>query len=100
MILLHMPVSLPFTQVVLPLIILNMYLDIVVLLEIHWITNNLRKFSTKDNDNDECSYNYAVQRIGAWWCSYSSLNGKYGDDGQAFFGLGLKVGNILYHLLR
>ena len=48
--------------------------------------NNLRKFSTKDDDNDEYSCNCAVQRIGAWWyrqCSYSNLNGKYGDDRHA-----------------
>ena len=41
------------------------------------------KFSTKDNDNDQYSGNCAVIRIGAWWyrtCSYSNINGNYGDD--------------------
>ena len=47
-----MPVTLPFTQMVLPLIILFIYVDIVVLLEIHLHNyHSLMKFSTKDNEN-------------------------------------------------
>ena len=46
--------------------------------------HNLRKFTTKDNDNDNASYNPAISWTGAWWYHnghhHCNLNGRYGDD--------------------
>ena len=47
---------------------------------------NGQKFSTRDNDNDNWSYNCASedQHEAAWWfnaCTHSSLNGHYGVNG-------------------
>ena len=45
--------------------------------------HNLRKFSTKDNDNDSSFLHCAVSSTGAWWynsCLHSNLNGVYGDN--------------------
>ena len=49
--------------------------------------NNLKKFTTKDNDNDAGNWgssdNCAIEFTGAWWynnCYYSNLNGQYGID--------------------
>lgn len=39
-----------------------------------------RKFSTKDNDNDEAAWSCAIEHKGAWWyadCTTSNLNGFY-----------------------
>ncbi|XP_041379422.1 ficolin-1-like [Gigantopelta aegis] len=44
----------------------------------HW----LGLVNSIDDDNDQYGGNCAVIRIGAWWyraCSYSNLNGNYGD---------------------
>ena len=45
--------------------------------------HNLMKFSTKNNDNDQSSYNCALTWTGAWWykdCHWANLNGRYGDN--------------------
>ena len=50
--------------------------------------NNLKRFSTKDNDNDQNSvYPCAIGAGGAWWypetygsCGLCDLNGRYGSD--------------------
>ena len=48
--------------------------------------HHLKKFSTKDNDNDQSpDGNCAIEFTGAWWynhCYRSNLNGKYGDDAR------------------
>ena len=55
--------------------------------------HNNRKFTTKDNDNDNANYNPAVKWTGAWWYvgghHSSNLNGRYGDD---TFGKGINWG--------
>ena len=48
--------------------------------------HNGRKFSTKDNDNDNDVLNCPVAFHGAWWyhnCLHSNLNGKYYTINQA-----------------
>ena len=42
--------------------------------------NNGRRFTTRDNDNDNDGNNCAQSRTGAWWyndCTASNLNGHY-----------------------
>jgi len=52
-----------------------------------WSYHKGKKFSTKDQDNDEWSGgDCAVGNKGAWWynsCSYSNLNGLYGSRGSS-----------------
>ena len=45
--------------------------------------HNGKKFTTKENDNDDHDQNCAVQFSGAWWyscCHHSNPNGLYGDN--------------------